>query len=548
MHENMVTESTLRSLLIVLTLCKLAQACVLLYVGQIHKDYPPAREWGYGALLAAVGFLLVSMREVLPPWASVVVGNCLLISGTIVFDFGILHASGRRPPWLPGMLAGLIAAGFVFWFAMIEHKIFFRTVGYNVTIMAFDAWAIFACITSSRKPLAPTLRLIALTLFLSLLSCSYKVFGAPAIDMTSHFSPVWSQWQYLVVAVILTLAMTPLLVLLASQTLQEKLNDLARHDPLTGAINRRSMEEIVVLEWPRAIRHDYPVSCLMMDLDHFKNVNDRHGHRMGDLVLRQASLAARAVLRSEDTWCRYGGEEFVALLPQTNAMEAEVVAQRLRKSIEAFCIHGANGPFGVTASIGVADCLPSATSWEGLVEHSDQALYRAKHNGRNRVEVTSLAGTTSGTDSSHGSGFVRLIWRTAYEYGHKEIDGQHRHLFEGVNALMTLVLSGRPKKEWMQLLEGLLTEVTEHFSTEERFFREAGYPRADEHTRLHDQLAKQALELTQKCDHDMLTPGEIIGFFAHDVVAKHLFREDRKMFDWINGEKQQAEAGASLSV
>ena len=107
------------------------------------------------------------------------------------------------------------------------------------------------------------------------------------------------------------------LTLHTSQRLQDEIEAQARRDALTDAYNRRAFTEFGDMEWSRSVRHDYPLSVLSVDIDHFKNFNDQYGHQTGDLALVQVSKAAHAALRSDDIWCRYGGEEFVALLPNT---------------------------------------------------------------------------------------------------------------------------------------------------------------------------------------------------------------------------------------
>ena len=127
---------------------------------------------------------------------------------------------------------------------------------------------------------------------------------------------------------------------------------------------------------------------LTVDVDHFKKFNDRHGHQTGDTTLVEVSRAAQAALRADDIWCRYGGEEFVALLPNTTIEQALTVAERLRCSVAGTAIASRKGPLSVSVSVGVAERGTAQTHWSEVLAASDAALYRAKAAGRNRVATT----------------------------------------------------------------------------------------------------------------------------------------------------------------
>ncbi|MDO8680805.1 MAG: diguanylate cyclase [Acidobacteriota bacterium] len=160
----------------------------------------------------------------------------------------------------------------------------------------------------------------------------------------------------------------------------------ARTDALTSLDNRREFQRRLDEEIERALRHDRPLSLLMLDLDHFKRVNDTYGHPAGDEVLRAIAARIRAEIRPTDRAARYGGEEFVAILPETPAAGARVVAERMRRAVAGAPFRLPDGrEIGVTVSIGVLCCPDDANGSQRVVEHADQALYIAKETGRNRV-------------------------------------------------------------------------------------------------------------------------------------------------------------------
>lgn len=169
---------------------------------------------------------------------------------------------------------------------------------------------------------------------------------------------------------------------------QALLEDLARKDELTGLANRRSVEERLREELPRAERYKHALSVLLADIDHFKTVNDTYGHSYGDVVLKEVAQTFARHCRATDLCARYGGEEFVILLPETSLPEARLVAERLCVAVRNLPFTQAGKAVHVTASFGVTGVnTDHPESLEELMDQADQALYAAKRNGRDRVEV-----------------------------------------------------------------------------------------------------------------------------------------------------------------
>jgi len=175
---------------------------------------------------------------------------------------------------------------------------------------------------------------------------------------------------------------------LANRRLHEKLRDLAIRDPLTSLFNRRYLEEALELELARSRRSGSPVSLIMSDVDLFKQFNDRSGHDAGDFVLTSIAETMRTVIRKGDLACRYGGEEFVVMLPGANQHQARERADVLRKTISSLAMTFRDQSLGpVTISSGVAVFPTDADTSEALITAVDTALYAAKKSGRNRVEL-----------------------------------------------------------------------------------------------------------------------------------------------------------------
>ncbi|MCL5024870.1 MAG: diguanylate cyclase [Nitrospirae bacterium] len=168
----------------------------------------------------------------------------------------------------------------------------------------------------------------------------------------------------------------------------ERAKLLADTDPLTNLFNRRSFEVILEHEFRQVVRFPFPLSCLMIDIDHFKRVNDMYGHRAGDTVLVQTARIFKSALRRSDAAARWGGEEFLILLPQTENAGAVKVAQKLLKKVSVHRFSGLPDE-SITVSIGVAGLPdPCINSGESLVNAADRAMYEAKRRGRNTVVST----------------------------------------------------------------------------------------------------------------------------------------------------------------
>jgi diguanylate cyclase (GGDEF)-like protein len=171
----------------------------------------------------------------------------------------------------------------------------------------------------------------------------------------------------------------------------------ASTDPLTGALNRRSFLEAARREFSRVGRYGGPLACVMMDLDHFKRINDTHGHPAGDLALSSAARFAASRLRRADLFCRYGGEEFVFLLPGTDLAGAVALAESLRQGLSGLHLEMGSERFTFTASFGVAELHPDTPSLDDLLVRADRALYLAKLGGRDQVRTL-----PADTDSANG--------------------------------------------------------------------------------------------------------------------------------------------------
>jgi len=316
-------------------------------------------------------------------------------------------------------------------------------------------------------------------------------------------------------------------------------------DALTGVFNRLGFDAVYAAELERARRYGHPLSVVMFDLDHFKRVNDQHGHAAGDQVLVGAARIVETNLRDSDTVGRWGGEEFVVLAPATAAEGGIRLAEKLRAVME----RTGYGPVGaVTGSFGVSQYRPGDTV-ESLLKRADAALYRAKGTGRNRVAcddadvAATLAAGPTGTPAGQAPGGLSLVplldgSAIYHETGYAPIDLEHRALSDAIEAFFDMLSTGR-SEEVQMALESIIAGVGAHFAHEERLMEAHGFPDRVRHAKHHLLFASEARQFLEEVTRSGVTVpfrrwavGRLPEWFRfhiveHDVeLARFLLRAD----------------------
>ena len=226
----------------------------------------------------------------------------------------------------------------------------------------------------------------------------------PRETVFAHTDPAWV-YSLAASAFFATVMVMCELWLLVTE-LQRELAVQARTDPLTGALNRRSMEEAALRETARSVRYGHALSMIMIDIDTFKNLNDTRGHVAGDRALQALVCRVKAALRQQDLLARMGGEEFAVLLPDTTEVLALVIAERVRQAVADLEVPFECGPIKLTICGGVAQ-LEAASGWEQMLKQADAAMYEAKRQGRNMVSARHAPAAVdgemkSGCDAKNG--------------------------------------------------------------------------------------------------------------------------------------------------
>ncbi len=344
--------------------------------------------WWAGALAAhTVAYALYGLRGMVPDWASVLLANTLLAVYFALILEGLFQFQQRVPNrvliWGPVLLLPLLLAALL---DQIQARVvllgllFTLQAAYTVRVLlqrrqetpgrgqyfVVAAYGVLIMMLLGRVALSFTgeLRLGAIT-------------DSNLIQATTF-----------VLATLCLMLISLGLVLMTKEQADARNRRLALQDDLTGLHNRRFIFEVLGQQLALAERHGWPLALLILDVDHFKRVNDTHGHLVGDQVLRELAACIRSRLRAQDMAGRWGGEEFIVLLPDTDAAGAAVLAEDLRLAVQQLrCLDPQGQPLPLTVSIGLhAQPQPTSRQRDELLAAADRAMYQAKQNGRNRVE------------------------------------------------------------------------------------------------------------------------------------------------------------------
>ena len=343
--------------------------------------------WAAALLVNAIGHLLIMLRGLIPDVLSIVVGNLMLSSVFVGMIAAVYQFQGRPVRWALLLAPPLLVLVFVSVF--IDN--FPARVSFVGLVIGLQAlWALLAALSHRHATVGRGQWLLVAGLLLEAV-----VLGVRALVAISTHSEATNILQSSALQTMTFLATFSVVlvssvgfVFMSRDRADENNRVLAALDPLTGVANRRSLIAALDRDMARAQRMREPMALMMVDIDHFKNVNDRYGHPAGDKVLCSVVEVLRERVRSQDLVGRYGGEEFMVLLPDTTAKGGYLLAQQLCEAVQALRLEHEGQPIPVTVSIGVyGGRLQPGDHWDMLISAADRALYEAKDRGRNRVEV-----------------------------------------------------------------------------------------------------------------------------------------------------------------
>jgi diguanylate cyclase (GGDEF)-like protein len=384
-----------RTLVLLASLVTLLISVCLVYAA---RGYPDALRnslwaWAGGTGVQSLGWLLLGLRGYIPDFASIVVANTLVAFGYAEIISALRRFGGNtgRRFWLPHWLAlgvavvciaysveapdlrarlmivsGLIAVQYVIGLQLVwrlapsprpvSHRVMIAMFVVGIAVLSARAIAVYVAPLAGNDPFVLT----------PLQALSFA---------TGTFGPVVATFAFL---------------LMVSDRMNEELGRLAMFDPLTEVYNRRSLDDLAGRAVAEARRHARTLSVLVVDADHFKRINDEYGHEAGDRALKALVEVLRRTARSEDLVGRLGGEEFVVLMPDADAIAGAAGAERLRIAVERSVFRVNDQTVPLRVSIGVAALRDPRDDFAALLRRADHALYEAKRAGRNRVVLDSV--------------------------------------------------------------------------------------------------------------------------------------------------------------
>lgn len=362
--------------------------CLLL---TLRRHRAPIRQagliWVQGTALQPLAWIAFSLRDYIPDLFSVLVANLLICLAYAEYPRALRLLHGNAQPWyLPRWiaLAVLLPVCFYTW---IVPSVPMRAVTTSLVVLTLLAMAARETVHAAPRPW-PTSHRITLAAFstgalLLLVRAVFELLSDHPLTSGVAATPMQGiTFGYMALAPAIA---TFGFVLMCSEHTLAELEKLAATDPLTGVLNRRTLEQLATSQLASARRHRRPLCVLLLDADRFKQINDLHGHGVGDEVLKSVVAVARQQLRPEDLIGRLGGEEFLVLLSDTRVDEASEIAERLRAAIAALDLQVRGQPLTLSVSIGVTELDHRNDDFHELVRRADRAMYLAKRGGRNRV-------------------------------------------------------------------------------------------------------------------------------------------------------------------
>jgi diguanylate cyclase (GGDEF)-like protein len=343
-----------------------------------------------GLIVGLAKLILQGLEGKVPTVLSSMIANQLYLISFMLQLMGLRWFVVRKPmlsrwPWMS--IATVLVLYSVLFFLRIPY-------GGNLTNISFVAVcgaSVWILLKHGRGPFKAVSRVSAVILCAAMCVAAYRaaltnmIYARPWETVNAHADPRWL-YSLAAMAFLATFMVMCELWFMVTE-LERELAEQARTDPLTGAMNRRAMEEAGLRETARSLRHGSPLCTIIIDIDHFKRLNDARGHAVGDCALQALVGQVKTMLRGEDSLARTGGEEFAILLPDTPVSAAILTAERVRQAIESLEIPFETGPIHLTVSAGVAQLDKTNGGWETMMRSADAAMYKAKEHGRNLVSV-----------------------------------------------------------------------------------------------------------------------------------------------------------------
>lgn len=490
--------------------------------------------------LHAAAYVLLGLRGMIPDMLSIVLAN-MMIAGV----YSLLLAALARFQqvrlahiwlWCPALAAGALFGFFIddFNARVACGSLVVGTVCIRLLSMLFAGF---------RRTPGRGQYLLVISFILNLLVLSLRlIVSLGSMEMLKQITDSsFSQFALYISAFVSMTLLGTGFVLMAKESAEAQAQQLAMQDRLTGCWTRFHVEALTRREMLRLRRYATPLSLILIDLDFFKQVNDSHGHLVGDAVLQAFAARVKTCIRDTDVLGRWGGEEFIVVLPSSGFATTAQIAERIRAEVMLSPLHAG---ISVTASLGFSSCQ-STDTWEDWLGRADMALYRAKSAGRNRVESEMPLGYPGDAVPVMGS-LVQLVWQDEYLSGVEEIDTQHRELFVQANRLLAQMEGKSGEVSMGHEIRLFIASMRKHMESEEALLARNGCPELNAHALLHEHLVERALQLLENYECKQLDIGDLLHFVVYELTAQHLVLEDGKLSAWLSPPRVPEAVGTVL--
>lgn len=383
-----------QTLLLVQGLMLIMAVWIILVAWRLDVTLIGTGEYALGTALLALSMLVLAVSGRAYPNAATVVSNVIVLAGFILLRIGLLKLRGQATPrhWIRNWTTLIAVLGV--WMAYVslgeaDKGRYWRIVVLSSVVAAISFMVVMDEWRAKRGSVSGPRIFVGITFALGALINAIRVVLV-VLDPVGQVEKFPSDYEltFRLGSILMSFAVTVGAVLMMAGRLIERLDEQASRDPLTGALNRRGFEAVVPPMLARDARHQLQTALIVMDLDLFKGINDQYGHDVGDVVLREFAAVAKAGLRAQDVFARFGGEEFAVLIASGSPEYPREVAERLRKAWAEHAVRYQSGVLRSTVSMGIATVDPRMPqAIERAYRRADKALYRAKESGRNCVVV-----------------------------------------------------------------------------------------------------------------------------------------------------------------
>ena len=377
-----------RSIVVLAGLISLMMALVLFFM---RRSYPVAigglREWTAAPFFFFGASVFFGLRGSIPDVLSIVLANMLVYTGTVLSYVGSRRFFGKPPRVLPWAALGGLLLIMMVWWSYFAPSFTQRLLFASASLVLVFAFHIALYLRQERLSFSGRFMLVAMSVQIFALLGRMLSVGAGAAG-SGLLEPSFWQNLYIATYSFTTLSLSIGAILMATDAVRAEFQHLLAHDALTGALSRTALVQASERELERCRRHGRTMALLLIDLDHFKTINDTYGHQTGDQVLVDFVQRTQNQLRAHDHIGRYGGEEFLVLLPETTLKTAIVVAERIRADVAA----PRAGMPAYTISTGIAwsEEVRANDTVDTLIARADKSMYNAKASGRNRTAWEAL--------------------------------------------------------------------------------------------------------------------------------------------------------------